>query len=148
MADPTVSVRNARTLTAVGESDSFLCQSPFSLSSPLYPLLFKSFSEVALPPPAIQVLVYRWWVHLREDKRDAFWFRRNKQKLFLLGANSSLSLLFPATCLWSDMFYLLHSCSSHCLCSMLYWCSSTPQLLPINALLFCSSFWWSGCNQT
>ncbi len=40
MADPAVSVRNAHTLTAVGESDSFLCLPPLSLSSPLYPLLF------------------------------------------------------------------------------------------------------------
>lgn len=62
--------------------------------------------------------------------------------------HSLLSLLFPDACLLSDMHCLFCSSSRPGSCSMSYWCSSSPLLLSINALLFSSSFWQCGCNQT
>lgn len=86
------------------------------------------------------------------NKRDACWWANGPEgqrgkHLSPLG-HFLLSLLFPGACLLSDMYCLLCSSSSSGSCSMPYWCSNTLKLLSINALLFCSSFWRCGCNQT
>lgn len=72
LVDPTVSVGNVHTLTAVGDSDSFLFLSPSFLSLHILPrspcpLHFihwlESFGKLPLPPLAIWVFVYLWWVN-------------------------------------------------------------------------------------
>lgn len=84
-----------------------------SFPCPLPPLLFESSSKVALPLPAIWVLVFHWWcAPTWDDIRDAFWWtnRSDRQRGKNLFSCWTLFIRSPVpTCVvWYVLPVMLH----------------------------------------
>lgn len=144
---PTVSVRNVHTLTAVGESDSFLSLSSSSLS--LHAMLHSSFLTLPFPLPTLVWELRQGGtsfschlsvsvVYLQGGIRGAFWWTKGPERE--RGKNLSplghylFSLHLPDACLLSDMYCLLCSSSAPVQCLI----DAAP--LPISSLsVYCSS---------
>lgn len=108
-ADPTASVGNVRSLTAVGDSDSFLSLSPILLISnhPLFPL-------TSLFPLQIFESYVGWWLLMMGNTDN-----------FLLFSLQCLCVEPTCPCLPPDRFSLLCSISGRGSCPVPYWCRPT-----------------------
>lgn len=132
-ADPTASVGNVRSLTAVGDSDSFLSLSPILLISnyPLFPL-------TSLFPLQIFESYVGWWL-----------FMMGNTDKFLLFFPCYVSVLSPPARV-CRLTGSLRFAPSPVLVPVQCLIDADPltQLLSISALLPYHLFWWHCCNQT
>lgn len=159
----TVSVRNVHTLTAVGESDSFLslfpsfCLSsanvafthltPPFLSTPLYPLLFEELWQgvtassclLSVSLPLVSTPMRGQKGCILKDK----WTRGPRQKKIFLTWD---------TLYWVSSSLICTACYAPAVVLAPVQCLIDSAALPSSSLsMYCSSalsFWQCGCNQT